>query len=106
MTQALLAFGQVAGSVLGWVTACKSSSTCPRHTRISCSPFWPRAGNGRRSDGAGIWRGGLAAFQIGRMAEEKKQFFNAYVAYAFALLFAAQAAVNMGVNTGCSPPPA
>ena len=43
LTQALLAFGQVAGSVLGWVTACKSSSIYPRHTRISCSPFWPRS---------------------------------------------------------------
>ena len=49
--------------------------------------------------GVVVWR----AFQIGRMAEEKKQFFNAYVAYSFALLFAAQAAVNMGVNTGLLP---
>ncbi|MGB0957869.1 MAG: FtsW/RodA/SpoVE family cell cycle protein, partial [Litorivicinus sp.] len=46
-----------------------------------------------------VWRG----FRIGRQAEEKGQFFNAYLAYAFALMMAGQAAVNMGVNTGLLP---
>ena len=46
-----------------------------------------------------VWR----AFRIGRMAEQAGHFFNAYVAYAFALLYGAQAVVNMGVNTGLLP---
>ncbi|QGG80945.1 putative lipid II flippase FtsW [Litorivicinus lipolyticus] len=46
-----------------------------------------------------IWR----SFRIGRMAELKGQFFNAYLAYAFALMMAGQATVNMGVNTGLLP---
>ena len=46
-----------------------------------------------------VWR----SFAIARMAEHAGQFFSAYVAYCCALLFAAQAAVNMGVNTGLLP---
>ena len=40
---------------------------------------------------------------IGRFAEKIGKFFEAYVAYGIALLFSAQALINMGVNTGLLP---
>ena len=46
-----------------------------------------------------VWR----AFKVGRDAELKGYFFNAYLAYSFALVIAGQVAVNMGVNTGLLP---
>jgi cell division protein FtsW len=40
---------------------------------------------------------------IGRQAEKMEQFFSAYVTYGIALLFSAQALINIGVNTGLLP---
>ena len=43
------------------------------------------------------------AFSIGKDAEEKGAVFEAFVAYGIGLLFAGQAMVNIGVNTGLLP---
>ena len=43
------------------------------------------------------------AFSIGRQAEKKGTVFEAFVAYGIGLLFAGQAMVNIGVNTGLLP---
>ena len=43
------------------------------------------------------------AFSIGRQAERKGTVFEAFVAYGIGLLFAGQAMVNIGVNTGLLP---
>jgi len=40
---------------------------------------------------------------IGRQAEKLEQFFSAYVTYGIAILFSAQALINIGVNTGLLP---
>ncbi len=45
------------------------------------------------------WR----AITIGRKAEESGQLFNAYMAYGLAMIFAMQAMINIGVNTGTLP---
>lgn len=42
-------------------------------------------------------------FIIGRLCELQKQFFSAYFCYGFALIFATQILVNLGVNTGLLP---
>lgn len=46
-----------------------------------------------------IWR----VFAIARHAEQLSQKFSAYIAYGVALLFAAQCAINIGVNVGLLP---
>ena len=43
------------------------------------------------------------AFSIGRKAERKEAIFEAFIAYGIGLLFAGQAMVNIGVNTGLLP---
>ena len=43
------------------------------------------------------------AFSIGRQAEKKGTVFEAFVSYGIGLLFAGQAMVNIGVNTGLLP---
>ena len=43
------------------------------------------------------------SFSIGRQAEKKGTVFEAFVAYGIGLLFAGQAMVNIGVNTGLLP---
>ena len=43
------------------------------------------------------------AFSIGKDAERKGAVFEAFVAYGIGLLFAGQAMVNIGVNTGLLP---
>ena len=43
------------------------------------------------------------AFSIGRQAEKKGAVFEAFVSYGIGLLFAGQAMVNIGVNTGLLP---
>ena len=43
------------------------------------------------------------AFTIGRNAERKGAIFEAFIAYGIGLLFAGQAMVNIGVNTGLLP---
>ena len=43
------------------------------------------------------------AFSIGRNAERKEAIFEAFIAYGIGLLFAGQAMVNIGVNTGLLP---
>lgn len=45
----------------------------------------------------------LKMFQLGRKAEQMKAFFMAYVVYGFAIVFAAQALINIGVNSGALP---
>lgn len=42
-------------------------------------------------------------FRVGRRAEKVKSFFNAYVCYGFAIIFAGQALINIGVNVGALP---
>lgn len=42
-------------------------------------------------------------FLIGRKAEHMKQFFMAYIVYGFAIIFAGQALINIGVNAGALP---
>lgn len=42
-------------------------------------------------------------FKIGRRAEQMKAFFKAYVCYGFAIIFAGQALINIGVNVGALP---
>ncbi|WP_415890427.1 putative lipid II flippase FtsW [Neptuniibacter sp. SY11_33] len=42
-------------------------------------------------------------FRIGRRAEKVKSFFSAYVCYGFAIIFAGQALINIGVNVGALP---
>ncbi|WP_286239702.1 putative lipid II flippase FtsW [Neptuniibacter halophilus] len=42
-------------------------------------------------------------FRIGRRAEKLKAFFKAYVCYGFAIIFAGQALINIGVNVGALP---
>ena len=105
LTQALLAFGQGGWFGVGLGNSVQKQFYLPEaHTDFLFAILAEELGmigalTVLAIFGVVVWR----AFQIGRMAEEKKQFFNAYVAYAFALLFAAQAAVNMGVNTGLLP---
>jgi cell division protein FtsW len=43
------------------------------------------------------------AFMVGRLAELQGNYFNAYVVYGVAVIFAAQAFINFGVNTGLLP---
>ena len=43
------------------------------------------------------------AFAIGRAAEKKGTLFAAFFAYGLGLLFAGQALINIGVNTGLLP---
>ena len=42
-------------------------------------------------------------FTTGRRAEKVKRFFMSYVCYGFALIFAGQALINIGVNVGALP---
>lgn len=42
-------------------------------------------------------------FRVGRRAEKEKSFFCAYVCYGFAIIFASQALINIGVNVGALP---
>lgn len=42
-------------------------------------------------------------FRLGRKAEQMKQFFMAYIVYGFAIIFAGQALINIGVNSGALP---
>ncbi|MBY4676599.1 putative lipid II flippase FtsW [Marinobacterium arenosum] len=42
-------------------------------------------------------------FRIGRRAEQLRAFFQAYVVYGFAIIFAGQALINIGVNVGALP---
>jgi cell division protein FtsW len=43
------------------------------------------------------------AFSIGRSAEKKELLFKSFLAYGIGLLFAGQALINIGVNTGLLP---
>lgn len=45
----------------------------------------------------------LTAFRVGRAAEAQQNYFNAYVAYGLAMIFATQVFINFGVNTGLLP---
>lgn len=45
----------------------------------------------------------IKGFQIGRVAESQARYFNAYVAYGLAMIFATQTFINFGVNTGLLP---
>lgn len=42
-------------------------------------------------------------FRLGRKAEQMKAFFMAYIVYGFAIIFAGQALINIGVNAGALP---
>ncbi|MGB0466952.1 MAG: putative lipid II flippase FtsW [Pontibacterium sp.] len=46
-----------------------------------------------------VWR----LFRIGRKAEQLNEFFKAYITYGFAVIFAGQALINIGVNVGALP---
>lgn len=45
----------------------------------------------------------VSIFRIGRRAEKYKALFKAYVCYGFAIIFAGQALINIGVNVGALP---
>lgn len=45
----------------------------------------------------------LKMFELGRKAEQMKAFFMAYIVYGFAIIFAGQALINIGVNSGALP---
>jgi cell division protein FtsW len=45
----------------------------------------------------------LRIFQLGRRAQEAREFFAAYLCFGVALMFSGQAFVNMGVSAGLLP---
>ena len=103
LTQALLAFGQGGWFGVGLGNSVQKQFYLPEAHGFLVRHSGRGARHDRRSDGAGdFWRGGRRApdWSDGR---REKTILQRLCAYSFALLFAAQAAVNMGVNTGLLP---